>query len=323
MKVAIVTNNICSTGGVQVFTRDISNILKERGHEVDIIGVESLLEVPETGIEKAVGEYFNQRDKKEKYDIALCNGEFGYVVKHPRAINIFHGNYYGYAMSVKDLVGHDVTEERLQKVDMQKISAEGKYVVTVSDFAVQGLKDSGIEVDEVIKNSVDTNVFYPKEMDVSDSAIALARGMWYEKGFDILKELANKGIKINLFSDIEIGSPNVQNHDLIENGRLNAEYNMAAVLLFPSRFEGGSLTTLEAMACGCPILTTAVGYGADIKKIIPQFVADFNHAGEFLAKYVLITSNREKYSKEALDYFLEYHNPEEFKKKWVNLIEGL
>ena len=130
IKVALVTNNICSTGGVKVFTRVISNILEERGHEVDIIGVESLLEVPEKGIEKAVGEYFNQRDKKEKYDIVLCNGEFGYVVEHPRAINIFHGNYYGYAMAVEHLVPKSLTQARLIKAELQRISSEGKYVVT-------------------------------------------------------------------------------------------------------------------------------------------------------------------------------------------------
>jgi len=323
MKIAIVTNKVCSTGGVQIFTRDISNILLSKKHEVDMIGEECLKVKPQKDLEKTIGEYFNQRNKREKYDVVLCNGEFGYAVKHPRAINIFHGNYYGYAMSVKDLVGPDVTEARLQKANMQKVSAEGKYVVTVSNFAVQGLKDSGIKVDKVINNSIDTSVFYPKKMDVSDSAIALARGMWYEKGFDILNELADKGIKIKLFSDIKIDSLNVQNHDFIENRKLNVEYNKAAVLLFPSRFEGGSLTTLEAMACGCPILTTAVGYGADIKKIIPQFVADSNNIEEFLAKYVLIISNREKYSKEALDYFLEYHNPEKFKSEWISLIEGI
>ena len=38
--------------------------------------------------------------------------------------------------------------------------------------------------------------------------------------------------------------------------RLNGLYNLADVLIYPSRFEGFGLPVLEAMAAGCPVLTS-------------------------------------------------------------------
>jgi len=104
MKIAIVTNKINSVGGVQIFTRDISKILRERKHRVTIIGEESLPKKPQKNLEEAIGEYFNYLHKKNNYDVVLCNGEMGYAVDHPKAINVFHGNYYGYAKAVENLV---------------------------------------------------------------------------------------------------------------------------------------------------------------------------------------------------------------------------
>ncbi|MCK4647784.1 glycosyltransferase family 4 protein [Candidatus Pacearchaeota archaeon] len=323
MKIAIVTNKVHSVGGVQNSSKLLSKIFKERGHETTIIGEESLPVKAQKDLEIAVGEYFNQKNKSENFDVVLCNGECGYSVEHPKAVNVFRGNYYGYAMAVRDLVEHEVTEERLQKVNMQKISAEGKYIVTISEFAVKGLNDSGIKVDKIIRNCIDMDIFYQINTEISDSAIASSRGMWYEKGFDILEKLAGKGIKTKLFSDLIIDSPNILNMGFFANGDLCEEYNKAQIFLNPTRFEGGGLTTLEAMACGCPVLTTPTGYGFDIKDCIPNFVAEPDNINEFLEKHVLITNERERYSKQALDYFWTFHNPEKFKREWIDLIENI
>src|SRR5206468_2113922 len=44
-------------------------------------------------------------------------------------------------------------------------------------------------------------------------------------------------------------------------------YSTSAALLYPSRYEGFGLPPLEAMACGCPSVTTAVG-------AVPEFATD-------------------------------------------------
>jgi glycosyltransferase involved in cell wall biosynthesis len=40
---------------------------------------------------------------------------------------------------------------------------------------------------------------------------------------------------------------------------LRRAYSVSTVFLYPSRYEGFGLPPLEAMACGCPVITTATG----------------------------------------------------------------
>jgi glycosyltransferase involved in cell wall biosynthesis len=323
MRVAIVTSTFDEVGGVEIFNNNIIRILREAGHSVSRITLECLDTRPEERErERVLGEYFNRLNKEEKYDVVICNGEFGYSVDHPKAINVFHGGYYGYAMAVKDLVPKEITQERIRKSEMQRIAAEGKYVVTVSNFAKKMLEDFGMGVDEAINLSIDTNIFYPNNsIRTLETSLAISRGKYYEKGFDVLKRLADKGIKMKLFSNLNIDIPNVEDMDLVDNQRLGKEYNQAKIFLNPTRFEGGGLTNLEAMACGCPLLTTPTGYGYDIRKEIPNFVAEtFN---EFMAKYLLVINEREKYSEKALDYFNQFHNPKDFESRWVSLVESI
>ena len=321
MKIAIVTSNLGLKGGVEVFNRDLKKIFNREGHQVDIYGIQSLETTPEKDLEKKVGEHFNKVNEKKQYDLAICNGEFGYSVDHPRAINVFHGNYYGYALALKDLVPKELTDERLRRAGIQNESAKGKYVVTVSSSSKEQLEESGVPVDQIVPNSVDPEIFFPQEMPVGDHYIALARGRYYEKGFDIIGRLADKGMAIKLFSDRELENENIQNEGFVGNDTLREEYNKAKTLLFPSRFEGGSLTTLEAMACGCPIVTTPTGYGKDIKEDIKNLVAE--NFDEFFVKAILVANEREKYSKLALEYFNDNHHPNKFKENWLSLIKKI
>jgi len=323
MRIAIVSNTTSfKGGGVESFTRDIRKILRERGHEVNVIGIESLpKDSPKKDLELEVGEHFNLLNKEREYGVVLCNGEFGYAVKHPRAINVFHGNYFSYAKAVEGLVDERIVRERLGKVKKQVISSQGKHVVTVSRFNEIELEKLGISVNGVINHSVDPDIFFPQDLKIRDYCLALSRGMYFEKGFDILKHLAGTGIKIRLYSDEEIDSQNVENMGFEDDKNFCGEYNQSQLLLNPSRFEGGGLTTLEAMACGCPVITTPTGYGYDIKAEIPNFVAE--DISQFLAKYVLVTNEREKHSRQALEYFREFHDPQKFKSEWISLIEEI
>jgi glycosyltransferase involved in cell wall biosynthesis len=84
--------------------------------------------------------------------------------------------------------------------------------------------------------------------------------------FNALSELKKKGIKFKLIKIGTYSEKLVKNLNIKENvlnmGLLDREkdlhlfYNIADIFVFPSYYEGFGLPLLEAMACGCPVVTT-------------------------------------------------------------------
>jgi glycosyltransferase involved in cell wall biosynthesis len=52
--------------------------------------------------------------------------------------------------------------------------------------------------------------------------------------------------------------------DFIPDEDIPAMYNLADLFVFPSLYEGFGMPVLEAMACGCPVLTTETGCSPEV-----------------------------------------------------------
>lgn len=124
----------------------------------------------------------------------------------------------------------------------------------------------------VVENGIDTNVFYPapdKELVFSKEgrkAVLLHSRKDYRKGFDIAVEVI-KRLQSRMTVPFEVWTVGVPVQGLfadcihrdfgyVGESDLRRIMSSADIFLYPSRHEGLPLMPLEAMACGCAVVTT-------------------------------------------------------------------
>ncbi len=143
-------------------------------------------------------------------------------------------------------------------------------VIAVSEELGQLLKNRfGADV-KVVPNGVDTDVFYS---DVDEEYLSLKGNSKvilvfsrsdYRKGFDIavgILEGYKKDIEAGIISIWAVGENidvpfAIRNFGFVSPEKLRKILSCSSALLYPSRHEGLPLFVLEAMACGCPVVTT-------------------------------------------------------------------
>lgn len=260
------------------------------------------------------------KNSRIKYDLVIANGEFSWGISHPRVINIYHGCYKGYRDYLSKFLSTKVYLRLTLDAFIQKIAAKGNHVVCVSDFISDILQNDGIKVNKVISNCINTQLFKPLNVNKCNKFLFVGNYDYYGKGFDILENISNKNFKIDCVTNTKPPSntgwiKNFQNIDLVNI------YNKYKMVIFPSRFEGFGLVPIEAMSCGLPIVMSNVGLGPHLKKYIPEFVVDTFDTDDYIKKINLITKNYIHYSTSARNYVLKFYNFDNFKKKWLNLVQ--
>jgi glycosyltransferase involved in cell wall biosynthesis len=327
LKIAIVTPHRHYYGGVEVFNAMLEGILSD--HEITYVTLDETF--PQTFLEKLSCKFLTKAaltkkrfmQEHEEFDVVICNGEYGFGVHHPRSINIFHGCASGYRAAIYPFISWKDRFLLSCQAYIQKLSAKKKYVVTVSSFLKDIMVGQGVNVDKVIANCVDSSVFYPdKEIPRNDRCLFVGSPNYHAKGFDILEDLARKGFSVDCVTSKNL-SPSLNVlpcRDAVEIAKLYRQYR---ILLFPSRFEGAGLISLEAMACGLPVITTTTGLGIEIKKSIPEFVVDVNTAEEYHRKIQVIEKDYDRFSSRALEYVRENHSFENFSQRWRDTILSL
>jgi len=122
----------------------------------------------------------------------------------------------------------------------------------------------------VVPNGIDTDLFYPDrdeeylDLKGNNKVILVFARSDYRKGFDIAAK-----VLLNFKKEIDIGDMSVwavgenievpfkmRNFGFVPPEKLRKILSCSDALLYPSRHEGLPLFVLEAMACGCPVVTT-------------------------------------------------------------------
>ena len=67
--------------------------------------------------------------------------------------------------------------------------------------------------------------------------------------------------------------------------------NQAKILLFPSLYEGFGMAIAEAMACGCVVVVTPTGFGAEIHDGVDGFICNFRDVNTMIYKCQNILDN--------------------------------
>jgi len=171
---------------------------------------------------------------------------------------------------------------------MEKISARrAKKVIAVSENCKSELQSLyGIAPEKIIvlNNFVDERLFYPQETKKSGKITILFSGRLEErKGLSKLLELAKTIESSDKFllkiasnsSDNSALFANYKNTAILSHLDINAMrefYNSGDVLFFPTKYEGFSMATLEALACGIPVIGTSFAIPEELRRY--NFVMD-------------------------------------------------
>ncbi|MGE0917094.1 glycosyltransferase family 4 protein [Trichlorobacter lovleyi] len=150
-------------------------------------------------------------------------------------------------------------------------------VIAVSRTLADILKQRFSAQVTVAENGVDTTVFFSDPMPNliamkggRRALLILSRGDW-RKGFDCAQSVVHRFAETSYipFEIWTVGEscvglfPGCTHHHFgyVDEEQLRQIMSSADVLLYPTRHEGFGLMPLEAMACGCPVVTTtAVPY---------------------------------------------------------------
>lgn len=156
----------------------------------------------------------------------------------------------------------------------------------------------------VVTNGIDLENFFPdpdpeltRLKEKRKALLFMARGDHYRKGYDLALEVFSKlsrddENKIELWICGEAIQENqysfpVRNLGVVDDCRLRQVLSSADIFFYPSRHEGFGLFPLEAMACGCNVVTTeAIPYASQTAAICTAPIGDTFALAEHILRLI-------------------------------------
>lgn len=252
-----------------------------------------------------------------------------YLNVNVKNVDVFHSSYFRIHSNkkVKNIVTvHDFTYEKYDKGWRQWIHLKQKQhalknaseIICVSKNTKKDLLEYYPKIKaenvHVIYNGFDKNVYYPLNKKTPNQNYLLSvGGRNIHKNFNFTLNLMTS----QLIKDYDIklivvggGSFNKEEIDFIYNNQLNNRivhksavsdkelnelYNNALALVYPSFYEGFGIPPLEAMAAGCPVISSSTSS-------LPEVLGDCG---------LYINVNNPKTAENHIEWLLNKENKEQ------------
>lgn len=279
-------NGLSNTGGVEKVCHYLYEIFNEKSFNVKIV---DLTLINNTFYGKLYKSIFGKIHivaftlfsslyvafNRKKNDIKIAHGFNSPFFKTDYLF--VHGTMKGYA--------HDINQKITKGLQLlfwleKQAVINSDVILSVSENALNEVKKyytSKKIKSYIINNGVDEQVFYPienrKESDKIN--IVFCGRLDYGKGVDDILNLA-KSIEDNNIYHLIIACNNSNNTDLFEGltnttihigltvNKMNEFYNSGDIMVFPSKYEGFEMVTLEALCAGIPVVGNDVGAVAEL-----------------------------------------------------------
>lgn len=223
----------------------------------------------------------------------------------------------------------DCYKERIQQKD---VCNRGDVTVFNSNFTYEQYKNDITDCDvKIIPLGVDFglfNVLYNKhelqqQLNIlPNSILFVGSSLNYPKGFGDVLDLINNtnhNFCLVMKDNFNMSHPRVRVFNKVDHPTLVKIYNSCDVLICTSVIETQHLVSIEAAACGLPIITTNVGALYNIESG-GWGLKEIN--GNYIECVDFVKNNKDKFSprKFLLDMGFD---KETCRNKWVSLIEGI
>ncbi|NOZ91870.1 glycosyltransferase [bacterium 3DAC] len=280
-------------GGIRAYSHMLGDVLKSQGHQITYLSFASLhspfYKSPTSSWRELLLTYQlgTMADYiSPQYDLIIGNGYYGAFCKHS-PLTIYHFVYPSYVKHLGENPFKGIIGGYLEKK-----AGKDKLRLSVSQFLASEVKKYYGYNTIVISNGVDTGIFhklstndkkflYAKWNVQADKPTIVFVGRWNKrKGADVVEYIAEHLPHVQVIAVLGYGevkenmASNITVFSQLNHTEINEIYNLADIVLYPSRYEPFGYVTAEGWSAGTPVITTPMGLGYEIKNhpILGKFV---------------------------------------------------